>query len=267
MEVQSAFFDQNQVTIHPMMFYYKKEYNGQQRKVKHAIIGISDDLRHDTCLVRKFETKAAAVLNKELKIDRTIEWTDGCAAQYKAKAAFADISLQESSLERNFFETSHGKNVCDGLRAVVKNVCYQAVLSGKAVLGTAADVFSYCTINLTQKEKDVTKSDQTEISIRDFIFVSESETNHQRAELQVQTVPGTRKLHAVRNDPGQRYALMTRNLSCFCDGCRNGQTCTNSEYVSPWLLCKLKKQSASNDMPAQQEASPMCILMLTVVFK
>ena len=48
-EVQSAYFDQNMVTIHPMVYYYKKQLGTEETVVtmKHAIIGISDDLRHN----------------------------------------------------------------------------------------------------------------------------------------------------------------------------------------------------------------------------
>lgn len=36
------------------------------------------------------------------------------ASQYKGKESFAHISQDIIDIERNFFETSHGKNVCDG---------------------------------------------------------------------------------------------------------------------------------------------------------
>ena len=44
------------------------------------------------------------------------------AAQYKGgKKSFADISLRsQPSVCRHFFETSHGKNICDGLGDIVK---------------------------------------------------------------------------------------------------------------------------------------------------
>ena len=56
-EVQSGFFDRNQVTIHPMMVYYKvKEEDGtREALVKHAIIGISEDNKRDADAVLEFE--------------------------------------------------------------------------------------------------------------------------------------------------------------------------------------------------------------------
>ena len=117
-EVQSAYFDQNMVTIHPMMHYYKKNNkDGEEVLVKHAVIGISNDLKHDGQAVSVFEKKSYEMISKETQVDKIIQWTDGCAAQYKSKNCFYDISSKSVATTRNYFETSHGKNVCDGLGA------------------------------------------------------------------------------------------------------------------------------------------------------
>jgi hypothetical protein len=58
-EVQSGFFDRNQVTIHPMMIYYIiKEEENKETLVKHAIVGISEDNKHDADAVLEFEKQA-----------------------------------------------------------------------------------------------------------------------------------------------------------------------------------------------------------------
>ena len=50
-------------------------------------------------------------------------------SQIQREMAFADISLRKRPpVTHNYFETSHGKNVCDGLGATVKNACYRAVV-------------------------------------------------------------------------------------------------------------------------------------------
>ena len=119
--------------------------DGEEILAKFAIIRISDDPQHDTVLMWQFESKALDLLSQYTTVKRIIEFIDGCAAQYKGCSGFADISLQEGQLEWHFFETSHGKNVCNGLGALLKNYCYQAVISGKAVLGSAIDVYHYAT--------------------------------------------------------------------------------------------------------------------------
>lgn len=46
-EVQSGFFDRNQITVHPMMCYYKENLGDKVVSVKHAMIGISEEIKHD----------------------------------------------------------------------------------------------------------------------------------------------------------------------------------------------------------------------------
>ena len=58
--------------------------------------------------------------------------------------AFADISLTSPKTAQNFFETSHGKGVSDGLGSVLKNDCFWAVVAGKAILSDTKTVFKYC---------------------------------------------------------------------------------------------------------------------------
>lgn len=88
--------------------------------------------------------------NIDAPIDKIIEFTDGCAAQYKGKNVFYDISVQKSqTLQRNFFETSHGKSVCDGLGAVIKRSCYQEVVSEKRIIKDAKDLFDFGKQKLT----------------------------------------------------------------------------------------------------------------------
>ena len=68
-EVQSGFFDRNQVTIHPIMSYYKnREECEEERTVKHVIIGISQDNRHDADAVVEFKDTALEILSKETEI-------------------------------------------------------------------------------------------------------------------------------------------------------------------------------------------------------
>ena len=57
-DVQSWFFDGNQVTVHLMMCCYKGKVEGKEVLVKHAIIGISGETKHDADLTVGFENNA-----------------------------------------------------------------------------------------------------------------------------------------------------------------------------------------------------------------
>ena len=114
------------------------------------------------------------------------------------KNTFYEISKNSARLIRNYFETSHGKNVCDGLGAIVKCSCYSAML-GKKVRGTAEAVFKHCKDNLeiTTEQEKVTGQENF-ISIREFIYVDSQTVN--KANLpEVSTLKGTRKIHEIRN--------------------------------------------------------------------
>lgn len=89
-EVQSPFFNQNQVTIHPMMCYYQED----NTLVKHAIIGVTDDPKKDNAGVLKIGEAALEIIekNKGKKLRNLNEFTDGCACQYKGKSEFHDLS-------------------------------------------------------------------------------------------------------------------------------------------------------------------------------
>ena len=62
--------------------------------VKHAIIGITEDNKHDADAVFEFENRAMKILQEEvgLEIEEVHEWTDGCAG----KEIFWDISLRKT---------------------------------------------------------------------------------------------------------------------------------------------------------------------------
>lgn len=233
-EVQSAFFEPAQVTIHPMMLYYKKKIEDQDVTVKHAVIGVSNDSKHDSHGVKVFEEQALNIAQKEVpeSLKAVHQWTDGAASQYKGKTSFADISSQHLSLTRNFFETSHGKSVCDGLGAIVKNSCFRAVLSEKTVISDSKSLFCFCKANL---EHDVKASGSQEYSKRQFVFVDKDQVIRNRPEAEAKTLKGTQKLHAVRNT-GKPKNILIRNLSCYCQNCivGNDRCCLNKEHVESW---------------------------------
>ena len=239
-EVQTGFFDQVQVTIHPMMAYYFKD----GALMKHVIVGISPDTRHDAHLVKVFEDKALNLIAENTNVQTVYEWTDGCAAQYKGKHAFADISLNQTrKITRSFFETSHGKGVCDGIGAVVKNVCFRAVVTGKAILGNAEMVFKYCKEKLAHGPEKKQKP-ENEITIWDVIY--SGVVGHDRTEVDVATLKGTRLLHSIKGID-LPYKVAIRTLSCFCEGCLTDSQCLNSEWVDKWTIKELKLSRSASD--------------------
>ena len=133
----------------------------------------------------------------------------------KGKKSFGDISLKKTpKVTINISETSHGKNVCDGLRAIVKNSCYQAVVSIRKVIGTALDVFHYCEERL--QSKSMVFQDQTHVaSKQQFVFVSNIKKWKKIWLIHL------KELHSVRST-GNNYQLDVSTLSCYCQVCSSG---------------------------------------------
>lgn len=218
---------------------------GQNRiLVKHSITGISNSKKHDSFAVKVFEEKAVALLEKSGKTFSAIhQWTDGCAAQYKCKAAFARLTHRIPPefpiVNRNFFETSHGKSVCDGLGAVVKNTAYHAVISGKRIIAGAEDLYLHCKDTLQHEKKELPGVSSVQ-RCRDFVFVDATDIIRNTPDTCVKPVKGTRQLHAVRG-VGRPNELEVRKLSCYCPTCRGNLAgpCSNNKYVEPWTKTQI----------------------------
>ena len=218
--------------------------------VKHAVIGVSNDNKHDSHGVKVFEEQALNIAMKEVPSLKAVhQWTDGAASQYKGKTSFADISVQHLRFSRNFFETSHGKSVCDGLGAIVKNACFRAVLSEKTVISDATALFTFCKAHL---EQDIKASGCQEYSKREFVFVHKDQVIRNRPEAEAKTIKGTQKLHAARNSekPG---SILIRNLSCYCKNCIQGNDsiCLNKEHVDSWSKKVIKFNKTSQKTAVQ----------------
>ncbi|XP_014673342.1 PREDICTED: uncharacterized protein LOC106813660 [Priapulus caudatus] len=129
-------------------------------------------------------------------ISKVVEFTDGCAGQYKSKIPFADISFSLKDLqverERHFFGSQHGKGPSDGVSGVVKSAVRRAAIARRVVVNNAAALFSFCHENMTKN--DCAKQRRV------FLYVAQGEINRDRPNSRaVKTaVVGTRSLQAVK---------------------------------------------------------------------
>ena len=99
-----------------------------------AFACISDHMTHDTVAVYGFVEK---LLNGYVKLflpqlQKIHYFSDGSCAQYKYYKNFANLifHVQDFGItaEWNFFATSHGKNLCDGVGGTVKRLATRASL-------------------------------------------------------------------------------------------------------------------------------------------
>ncbi len=146
-EVQSAYWNQNQLTIFTVCAWMQKE--------KKSFVFVSDDLDHDKTSVCVFMDKVLSKLATENGIKKADIFSDGPSSQFKNKYIFNYLpSLCKrhhlDSLNWNFFATSHGKGAVDGVGGTVKRNVWLETLSRQAVVNTLDD-FSNVAIRKEQK--------------------------------------------------------------------------------------------------------------------
>ena len=79
-EIQSFHWSKISCTLHPIVIYYKEDWNLLEK----SLCFISNDLEHDTCFVYKVQKELAKVITAEMPMVKKIEYfSNGCAAQYK----------------------------------------------------------------------------------------------------------------------------------------------------------------------------------------
>ena len=224
-EIKSAFFSSQQITLHPFVNYY----NSQTGTVHHSVIIISDDKTHGYHAVDHFHRSVQSHLKEcGVNIGKAYVWSDGCSSQYKSRRPFADLSLNENAINRNYFGSEHGKSECDAEIGIINRAVDRAISGQSVVINDARDMFEYC--QQTQSMDDF-------LTKRTFLYVSSEKIIRDRPLTTVKTVPQTRKIHQIKNNPSEPYSLQIRSLSCFCAHCAADDVdlCINKSHISPFV--------------------------------
>ena len=87
---------------------------------------------------------------------------------------------------------------------------------------------------------------QDQVSVWDVVYIPTVE--HQRDEVNVGVLAGTRSLQAIKNTK-TAYTVSVRAISCYCYGCydETENQCENKEWVQPWSNRTLKLVANKND--------------------
>ena len=229
-EVSSAHWSYTQVTIHPFACHYICPRDGAL--VTDNFIIISDNLKHDANAVKIYTSLVLRSIKEERGITVTsiVQFTDGCAAQYKSRLPFLHISEMEIPTVRSYFGSRHGKGPCDGLAALVKTAATRAIKSKRATISSAKTMYDFANDHLTCFDHDHKKGH------RKFLFVGADEmTQSEESPDDLETVQGTQHLHCV-SSTGERGKIKVRLLSCSCLPCKDGdyEDCADPGVVGPW---------------------------------
>lgn len=140
--MQAYHWAQTQVTVHPAVAFINEADTNGPFTHKETCVVISDDLKHTAATVASFMKPVNDHLRETYGISHQIQFSDCCAAQYRGKESFADLSfsMQDFGMctERHYFEASHGKSSADGDSAVVKHAATRAVTNGQVLIRNAS---------------------------------------------------------------------------------------------------------------------------------
>ena len=144
-EVQSAYWNSNNVTLHPTVLYFKTAKGSLDHK---NCMFVSGDNGHNIGAVYTFMKQLVPeVLSSFEYVQHIYYWTDSPSSQYRNKTAFylitADKELLGVNATSDYFEASHGKGPCDGLRGAAKRMADLAVKQGKSTIQDACDFFRW----------------------------------------------------------------------------------------------------------------------------
>ena len=145
-EIQSTYWNQSTVTLHPVVAYYKSTDSDE---IKHkSYVAVSDTPSHSSSTVLAILHKFYEIgIPGHDNIKHVHYWTDSPTSQYRNRFMFHTIANHQSiygfPATWNYFEAGHGKGPCDGVGGITKRIADAAVNSGKYVIEDAEDFYSW----------------------------------------------------------------------------------------------------------------------------
>ena len=225
-EIKSNFWVKKQVTLHPSVLFYRLTED-QKDPNKLVITHLSDNKNHDAHMVHLMTQDCISILqNKhpEIKWNEIIVWSDGCASQYKGENSFYYLDKYSVSVQRNYFESEHGKGPSDAETGLISMKLQAAVKSRSAVLQDAKSMLDFLLEN---------HSDDTHL----YKLVNEEDLNEIMdifKDVTVDTLDGkcTRSLHQIKKS-NRKGILLERRYTCLCRFCEDDDfnNCFNQQYT------------------------------------
>lgn len=146
-EIQSAYFDKNTVTLHPVVIYRKDE---TENEVKHkSLVVVSDELSHTSSTVFAIMKQVITEVKEILPNVEVVHYmTDSPTSQYRNKQIFSIVAQHDTIFPGIraswlYFEAGHGKGPCDGVGGTAKRLADMAVKRHSAIIQSADDFYQW----------------------------------------------------------------------------------------------------------------------------
>ena len=144
-EVQSAYWDSSQMSIHCIINYFLCPIENCSELVSLNLVQITDDLKHDSflaCAAHNIAFKYLAEIG--IPMDMIIQFCDNCSSQYKSRRPFAELARYALHIIRVFFGEKNGKSHCDGFFGHLKSWMTHRIKTRQVIIMSAHDFFRYC---------------------------------------------------------------------------------------------------------------------------
>ena len=133
--VQSSYWCQTGVTLHPCVIYYTVSGEDGVMLDHKSIVYVSDMLSHNTSMVYTIIDELLPEIKTLIPDVQCIHYyTDSPFSQYRNKAIFHLIATHQErygiTATWDYFECGHGKGPCDGVGGTIKRSADQAVKQG-----------------------------------------------------------------------------------------------------------------------------------------
>jgi len=124
-------------------------------------------------------TQTHLTQTRKLKFTHEVQFSDGCASQYKSITPFCDISYAKEdygfTIERHFYGSMHEKGPSDGAGDVIKSSARRAVNGQQCVINNSTKIFKFSKTKLaTDKNQDTNDHVHFKSTI---VYVSQSDIN------------------------------------------------------------------------------------------
>lgn len=223
-EIQSAHWSYSQVTLFTCCVW-------TTRGVQSVCI-VSDYLSHDKTAVHVFLTKLFQHVKAENpKVMKIRMFSDGCAAQFKNRFLFSNLSWYKTNydldnFEWNFFASSHGKGPVDGLGGSIKRSIRKKVLSRKSVVGNAAEFVGEYRASSGSPVKLILVSVEEIKDVNSFL--------EQRWSL-ISTLKGTQQIHhlTAQGNYGVTHSRVSQGMALSAHCFENNRPTPDLESANP----------------------------------
>ena len=177
------------------MNFFKCPTVGCKENVMLTLVHISDDLKHDSFLSRAaMNLTFRYLVQLGVPLDLVIQFCDNCAAQYKSRRPFVEMSRCALQLICVYFGEKHGKSQADGLFGRLKAWMAYKIRACHFVVTSTHDFFKYCKEHYQTLQMTGCQHYRVE-----FEFIRPSDIRRHQDNNLDEAVPKTHQIYSVHN--------------------------------------------------------------------